>query len=402
MVALIDCNNFFVSVERVFDPALTDTPVAVLSSNDGCIIARSDDIKPFIPMGIPVFKVGDILTQHSVVLKSSNFALYKDMSSRVMATLRQFSPRVDVYSIDEAFLEWPRHESPHRVRDIVLRDIGIPVSVGVAPTATLAKAAATLAKHGDGAVDFVGTREAEMDARLAELSVEKVWGVGKRLAAQFYCYRIHTARDLKHIPDSILRRYSVTVQKMVGELRGRPAVYGSPAYSQSMVSSRSFGRVVEDEPELAQALSSHAVEISTKLRREGLKAGMVRIFISTGARGRMYTAEERLPVASDDSRELIRLTHMLLPYIYHPRLSYKKAGVAVYHLSPEQQMSFDSREPAFRRAEQLNRVFDTINARWGSRVLRFAAEGVGQPWQSKRDLRSPRYTTAWSELRRVT
>ncbi len=401
MIALVDCNNFFVSVERVFDPSLRHKPVAVLSSNDGCIIARSNDIKPLIPMGVPVFKVRSILQQHGVVLKSSNFALYSDMSRRVMAVLKRFSPSVDVYSIDEAFLEFPRSMDPRELRMAVMRDVGIPVSIGVAATRTLAKAAATLAKHREGVLDFTGMGEAEINAHLSVLAIQDVWGIGRRLGDQFRFYRIRTAYDLKKISASLLDSCNTTVQKMVGELRGQPTPHEPVTHSKSMVSTRSFGKVVSNKSEIAESLSSHAAHIGIKLRREGLKTGLLGVFISTGKKGAIFSSRYQLPVATDDTRTLISIVHRLLPHVYTSRLHYKKSGVMAYQLTPVQQLALESEELELKHAEDINTVVDTVNKKWGTHSLHFAAEGVYQYWASKHELRSPRYTTEWSELRHV-
>lgn len=402
MVALVDCNNFFVSVERVFEPHLQHQPVAVLSSNDGCIIARSNEVKAMgAPMGVPVFKVKELLNQHRVVLKSSNFALYSDMSRRVMDTLGRFSPDVDVYSIDEAFIDIPDFINLKDMRETVLRDTGIPVSIGAASTRTLAKAAAHLAKRNDGVMDFGNMSETEVDIRLMCVPVEEVWGVGRRLSEEFRAYRVQTAYDLKTIPDSLLRRYNVTVRSMVGEIRGHTAARVASEHSKSMISTRSFGKPVGSMTDLQESLSSHAAQLGKKLRREGLKTQHIQAFISTGKKGRSFHSTRGLLVATDDTREIIKAVNDILRQVYYPGLQYKKAGVMACKLSPAQQLSFNSSEYNLNYADKVNGVLDKVNDRRGSGSIRFAAEGFDQTWGPKHDLRSPRYTTEWGELKEV-
>lgn len=401
MIALVDGNNFFVSCERVFAPSLRHWPVAVLSSNDGCVVARSDDIKPLIPMGVPVFKVRTALAQRGVVLKSSNFALYSDMSRRMMATLKHFSPEIEVYSIDEAFLQWPGGTNPYDLRQTVLRDTGIPVSVGVGRTRVLAKAATELAKNQSSVMDWSRTDEKDIDTWLHELPIENVWGVAGRLGQQLRLHRIRTAYDLKHIPNSILESSNITLQRLVGELRGQPYHDTTTTQSKSMISTRSFGKSVSSKSSLSESLSSHAAHIGAKLRRKGLVAGRIEAFISTGKKGAVYSDWCRVPVATDDTRELIRIVRYMLSRIYHPNMYYKKAGVMAYELTPVQQLMFDSEETDFQCADTINRTVDGVNDKWGAYTIRFAAEGINQTWHSRHDLRSQRYTTEWSELKHV-
>lgn len=401
MIALVDCNNFFVSVERVFDPSLKHKPVAVLSSNDGCVIARSNDIKSFIPMGVPVFKVRDTLRHHGVVLKSSNFALYSDMSRRVTAILGEFSPEVDVYSVDEAFLDLPYWVDPCQIRATVLRKVGIPVSVGCAVTRTLAKAAAELAKQDTGVLDLARINEEKANQHLSRLPIEDTWGVGSKLAKRFRMQRVNTAYDLKIFPEPLLKQYSITVRRMVYELRGFPMEEAKSAHSKSMISTRSFGEPVDSKASLLESVSSHASHIGVKLRQEGLMAGRIDAFASTGKNGATLVDSYRFPVVTDDNRELIRAAKYILSRVYCAGLQYKKAGVLAYDLTPVQQLAFDSDDTYLDHAKVLSQTLDIVNGRWGSRTLRFGAEGINQSWHPRHDLRSPRYTTEWDELKRV-
>jgi DNA polymerase V len=406
MIALVDCNNFFVSAERVFDPSLKHKSVAVLSSNDGCIIARSNDIKPVIPMGVPVFKVGEALKHHEVVLKSSNFALYSDMSRRVMATLARFTPQLDAYSIDEAFLEWSGTYTPGAVRQTVHRDTGIPISIGVASTRTLAKAATELAKHGNNALDLTAMDEADVDQYLLRLPVGEVWGVGSKLAPFFRDRRIFTAYDLKTIPEGMRRQYPITVRRVISELRGQPTDHHAPLHPKSMISTRSFGQPVYDQSAISAALCSHGAHLGIKLRRAQLTASSIEAFMSTGNKeGRSATACT-LSMPTSDTRKLIQAIKIMVSRLYTPGLSYKKAGVMVYRLSPVQQLTLDSNEAGTCQAEKINTAVDAINQKWGARAIRFADEVESKDGNisatPKQTFRSPRYTTVWEELKKVT
>ena len=402
MIALVDCNNFFVSVERVFEPRLSELPVAVLSSNDGCIIARSNEVKELgIPMGAPVFKVRDLLDKHEVVLKSSNFALYSDMSRRVMTVLERFSPSVDVYSIDEAFLDWPQRQDPRELCDAVLREVGIPVTIGVASTRPLAKAAAFLGKRGEGVMDWSRSSDQEVDTWLQRVPLEDVWGIGRQLHRKLQLHRIRTAYDLKHMPDALLQGHDVTMRRLVNQLRGQVMAHQESAPSKSMVSTRSFGKVVSDKSELSQSLSYHAAHLGEKLRREGLYASSVAAFISTGTRGIDLGREHTLVEPTQGTRTLVRAVNHILNECFDVNLHYKKAGVMVYGLRPGQQLSFGGNEIDSMKDQQTSELLDKVNARWGASSLKLASEGINSNWKPKRELRSPRYTTEWSEIKEV-
>lgn len=408
MIALVDCNNFFVSCERVFDPGLWSKPVAVLSSNDGCIIARSNEVKDMgVPMGAPAFKYERLLRQYDVVIRSSNFSLYTDMSRRVMATLREYTAGVEVYSVDEAFIELGDgrgyDEWAAELRRRVWRDTGIPVSVGIAPTKTLAKAAATLSKHRSGAISFADLDDAEVDECLQQLPVDKIWGVGSRLARQFSAYKVKTAYDLKFLPDKLLRTMTVPVQRTVAELRGLPAEIHSSDMAKSMISSRSFGAPVSSEKKLSEALSMHAVSLSSRMRQEKLAAHVIVAFISNGKGGLIHQASKTLLMASNSSSYLAALVPDLLSRIYKPGLWYKKAGMAAHRLEPAhaRQLTLDSDVEWIYAAEKIDTAFDAINRKWGAQSLKIAAEGINQSWRPRHDLRSPRYTTEWSDIKTV-
>ena len=408
MIALVDCNNFFVSCERVFNPGLRDKPVAVLSSNDGCVIARSNEVKELgVPMGAPLFKYRDLLNSNGVVVRSSNFALYTDMSRRVMATIHAQMPDMEVYSVDEAFVDVTGISNPAEwgveLRDIVMRDTGIPVSIGIASTRTLAKASATIAKKQNGVMSFAGMSGMEIDEHLSRLSSSDVWGIGRRMARQFAQYRLLNAADIRNMSDRLMRKFNVSTRRTILELRGIPVDTEQSSESKSMVSTRSFGSPVSDKAYLREALCMHAMKLTTKLRRESLGTRMITAFISTGHQGEFLHASKGFPVATSNTQEVTRAVVELLDQIYHPGLMYKKAGVMAYKLTPvrAQQLAFGSDTSEMESSEKVDTVIDEVNEKWGPHALKLAAEGFNHSWQPKHVLRSPRYTTEWSELKTV-
>jgi len=295
IVALIDCNNFYCSCERVFNAALRHRPVIVLSNNDGCVVARSNEVKALgVKMGQPVFEIRDLIEQHDVVLFSSNYPLYADMSARVMGTLASFAPRAEVYSIDEAFLD-VSHIRPecldaygHEIRETVWRLTGIPVSVGIASTKTLAKVANSVVKHNlryQGVLNLTPCTEEELDELLASLAIKDVWGIGPRYAhrLQASC-NICTAKELKYTNEHWIRkRFSVVVQRTVLELRGIACIplEIEPKPKQGIMTAKSFGRPVESLVELEEAISTYAARAAEKLRDQGSVAACISIFIQT-------------------------------------------------------------------------------------------------------------------------
>ena len=418
-VALVDCNNFYVSCERVFDPSLAGRPVVVLSNNDGCVIARSQEAKRLgIRMGTPLFTCRGLIRRHGVRVFSSNYALYGDMSARVMETLRQFSPRVDVYSIDEAFLACgggPGQPPGHwagLVRTRVLRCTGIPVSIGIAATRTLAKIATRLAKAGtvpEGVCDLAGC--GDIDRVLQAVGVEHVWGIGRKYAALLRRSGIATARDLKYADDGWVRR-CMTVQglRTVMELRGIdcPGREDAGAEAVSVLCSRSFGTPVDDPARLREALVEYASRAGEKLRARGLLAAALQVFITTGGHGPgphdSGAATATLPFPSDYTPDFIRAALGCLERLYCRGVRYRKAGVLLTGLQEARSCQpdlFNDPERDRRRAG-LMRALDAINARWGRATACFALPGrVPRTWRMRRRYMSSRYTTCWAELPQV-
>ena len=415
-IALVDCNNFYVSCERVFDPSLAQRPVVVLSNNDGCVIARSEESKQLgISMGTPFFECRALVRRHGVRVFSSNYALYGDMSARVMETLRQFSPRMEVYSIDEAFLDCVRtsREKPedwaHQVRARVLRCTGIPVSIGIGPSKTLAKIAARIAKkrHGSGVCDMDAQEDSERI--LDGVAVEDVWGIGRRYAAMLRRSNIETARDLKHADDGWVRRH-MTIQglRTVMELRGVSCLGldALPVPARGILSSRSFARPVADLQQLREALAEYIGIAAAKMRGQGLRASSMQVFIATGQHGPgphdSSAATVSLPMPSDFTPDLIRHGQAALERLYRRGLCYRKTGVLLTGLqgARERQLDlFNDGPDADERRQRFMGAIDAINARWGRGTVSFAVPSrAARDWRMQRNCMSGRYTTCWNEL----
>lgn len=419
MFALVDCNNFYVSCERLFDPGLIDRPVIVLSNNDGCAVARSNEAKALgIRFGAPFHEIKELVEARGVAVFSSNYTLYADISRRVMKTLEAQAPRMEVYSIDEAFLDL-RGLSADR-RESFCRDLhrsvrqwtGIPVSIGVAPTKTLAKAANRLAKKSPrtgGVLDLTDLRWRER--ALASMAAEDVWGVGPRLARRLAAGGIRTARDLRDAPArQIRRRFSVVLERTLLELSGIPAL-GLEEHPQprlSITTSRSFGRKVTALAELREAVASYVARASEKLRAQGLLAGALSVFVQTNPfskRDPQYQASRLFtpPEATDDAFTLIRLALEGTASLYRSGFRYHKAGVMLLDLVParQHQPSLFACGDGRLRARRLMRTVDDLNRRLGGGAVRFGAEGLNPAWSMRRERKSPAFTTQWTELPRV-
>ncbi len=419
MFALVDCNNFYASCERVFNPSLRTRPVVVLSNNDGCIIARSEEAKALgIQMGTPVFKCRDLLRRHKVAVFSSNYPLYGDMSSRVMMTLAALAPEIELYSIDEAFLDMSSFgrynltEYGHHIRRTVRQHTGIPVCVGIAPTKTLAKVANRLAKKNPEyqGVCMLGGQEAIRFA-LALTKVEDVWGIGRQLTKLLYAQKIETAADLADAPDPWVRKHlHITGSRVQAELNGKsclPMELVRPA-KQSICTSRSFGKSVTTWEELHRAVATFTGKCPIKLRKEGAAASLLTVFIGTSpfeAKEAQYwgTKTASLPYPTQDSIALQRATQVLLESLFRSGYAYKKAGVIVSELMPIQYSGrtlslFPEDQPApNERDKKLMMVMDGINERYGRGAVRLASEN-SEGWKPNQERLSPYYTTRWSDI----
>ena len=420
--ALIDCNNFFVSCERVFRPDLADQPVAVLSNNDGCIVARSNEVKTLgVPMGAPEFKWRNVLQNNRVKLFSANFALYGDFSRRVVEILGGFTPNMEVYSVDESFLEVSslliddHSKWAGELRASVLKQTGIPVSVGVAPSKTLAKAAVTFAKqHPEtgGALNLLGLNQTKRQDVLDQLPIGEVWGVGRRLAPKLQGFGLRTAGDLARVSPNWARQHlTIRGERTVRELKGEscfPLVLDGVDHEQkSLAVTRSFGHNLRAVHELERALSTFAARAAARLRRKHQIAGGLVAFISTGAGAAKPFRPStlvRLPYPSNDTSRLVTAALDGLSVLYDPNYAYRKAGVILVNLLPEtaQQTTFEQtgRLEQLQRRDELMTAIDQLNRKYGTDTVKTAAQGAQERerWASQRQRVSPAYTTRWAEI----
>lgn len=414
LFALVDCNNFFASCERVFNPKLHQKPIVVLSSNDGCIIARSNEAKALgIPMGAPAFLYEDLFKRSGVEVFSSNFSLYGEMSQRVMQTLTQFSPEMEIYSIDEAFLSL--HDSPslsseaQNIKSIVQQWTGIPISLGIAPTKTLAKVANKYAKKHKKEGFCILKEENDIRVILSHFPVEDVWGVGRQTAQLLVRNGIRNAWDLACMDDCWVRkRLSVTGLRMIWELRGISCLSldDAPISKRSIISSRSFGKEITKEEDLAEALSEYVSSAATRLRRQNGVATYLEVFLHTNKhknQDNFYfnSIQVHLPEPSNFTPLLIQYAKFGLQKIYRDDLFYKKIGVMLGGLISTQSVQqdlFRESRVNFQKQQKLMQIMDETNAKLGKNTLQFAAQGIKKFWKSKHEKKSSHFTTAWDEI----
>ncbi len=417
--ALVDCNNFYASCEKLFRPDLKDTPIVVLSNNDGCVVARSREAKLLgIKMGVPVFQIKAEMQRHGILAFSSNYALYADLSSRVMRTLEEMAPRVEVYSIDEAFLDLTGIESAislvefgQQVRERIGHWIGITVCVGIAPTKTLAKLANHAAKKYPATQGVVDLTNPDRQRRLLALvPVDDVWGVGRRLSKRLNALGITTALDLANAsPRAIRDQFSVVLERTVRELNGESCIELEeiPPTKKQIVCSRSFGVKVTHFEFLREAICEYATRATEKLRKEQQQAKVMTVFIRTSPfkdNEPQYSnsASGELLIPSCDTRDFIELANHLLKRIWKDGFRYAKAGVMLsdfYDPGMFQPGLFDDVSTRS-NSQQLMSVLDTINQSGAGKVF-FAGQGTKKDWSMKREHLSPAYTTRWDQLPRV-
>lgn len=414
-LALVDCNNFYVSCERVFNPKLEGVPVGVLSNNDGCFVARSAELKALgVKMGDPLFQVRDIVRRHNVHVLSSNYALYGDMSARVMECLAGFAPAVEVYSIDESFLDLTGFDGHDliayatEIRSTIRRWTGIPTCIGIAPTKTLAKLANHAAKKalidGSGVCDL---SNAELRERLLPLiPVEEVWGVGRRSAEKLAMLNVRTVADLRDM-DPRLARQALTVigERIVYELRGVPClpldVVSQP--QKGLAVTRSFGQPVTDLDEMLSAVVAYATRAGEKLRATGLCAGHMQVFAHTSPfqNGPSYSgaASSEISPQADDTFVLIQLAATLLRRLWRNGFRYSKAGVMLSNLVPQEKVQPTLLDTLDReRSARLMAAMDAVNTRMGRGTLAPATAIAGRGWRMRQESRSPSYTTCLADL----
>ncbi len=416
-VALVDCNNFYVSCERVFNPRLEGVPVVVLSNNDGCAVARSAEVKALdIKMGTPWFKLKDLAQRHGIIALSSNYALYGDMSARVMSILATFSSKQEIYSIDECFLDLTQF-NPHSliaygqtIRQTVKQNTGIPVCVGIAETKTLAKLANHCAKKGfagtDGVCNLVALTPDQRRALFSQIPVGDVWGVGRKHREKLLNLGIKTVEDLRTTnAERIRSHFSIVLGRTVQELNNLPCIeldeVGAPR-GQIMVS-RSFGHSVSNMDDLSESVAYYATRAAEKLRHDQSIAASLCVFISTNPfkDEPQYQQSIVVPLLPTDNTSLIISAALAgLKQVYRRGFNYKKTGVLLLGLHPKSKMQADLFDESLRQAksDNLMHIIDTINQKMGKGSVGMAASGIKHRWALRREKMSPNYTTDWNEL----
>ncbi|MEO5650971.1 MAG: Y-family DNA polymerase [Ginsengibacter sp.] len=425
MVAIVDCNSFYCSCERVFRPDLHNKPVVVLSNNDGCIISRSDEAKVLgVEMAGPYFKAKHLIEKHGVATFSSNYNLYGDMSRRVMDTLKMLvgKENVEVYSVDESFLDVSDIDEKYfdeyalHIREVVEQWTGVSVSVGIAPTKTLAKIANHLAKDNKAATKCVSalTEEADIRRVLKKTHVKEIWGVGRAYAEKLVGWGITSAWELRNMPEEWAHKHmgGVVGARLINELKGVPCIeMAEELVTKKMIATtRMFGKNVSNLSDIKEALATYASRAAEKLRRQNSAASVIHIFMVAReenhsvnfSHGAAISAHATLPVATSITNELITPAMQLAEQIFKPGQQYKKAGVMLSGIVPDTSIQSNLFVPASENNKRfLMNTLDNINFSMRDDVIKFASSGINTDWKMRREFRSPRYTSRWNELRKV-
>ena len=412
MFLLIDCNNFYVSCERVFNPKLNGKPVLVLSNNDGCVVARSSESKKLgVRMTQPMFELRDLIKKHHIQWLSSNYTLYASMSERVMNCIQIHCPNIEIYSIDEAFVNFAGSDEnelflfSEKLRKIVIQWTGIPVSIGIGPTKTLAKMANVLAKKSlEGVFSLASTQDRK--TIFETFSVGDVWGIGRKSSAKLYDLDITTVERLLQHPVKWLRKqFGLGMEKTITELQGVSCIALEELVSKKAIqSTRSFSRPITTLEELSEALSAYAAIAAEKCRaQKGLAQGLcVSISTSRYKPNQEFYAKQKtlmLSVPSQDTRVITNYALTLLKVMYKSGFYYNKCGIHLLDIIPETHLQTDiliHHLPATNRS--IMKVLDNINQKYGKSTVHLAAEGFKKTWAMKSSKRSPNYTTQWHEL----
>lgn len=414
MYGLADCNNFYASCERVFDPSLMGKPVVVLSNNDGCVISRSNEAKAIgIKMGQPIFELKQLVKENNVKVFSSNFILYGDMSHRVMDSLKKFSPITEVYSIDEAFLNFKGlndeqlKKTGREITDYVKRGVGIPLSLGISKTKTLAKVASKLCKiypKLDGIC--IMSKDSDIEKVLKKFPIEDVWGIGRRYSAKLKKIGINTAYDFTKLsPERVRSMMSIVGLKTLKELKGEPCIEFEENLpdKKQICTSRSFGANIEDLDELYKSVAEFTSIAAEKLRNQKCVAGQIQVFILTNVFREdlpQYYQSIVIPLENhtDSSIELVKYACSGLSRIYKSGYKYKKAGIILSDISKKESTSgslfcdYD-----IYKHNSLMKTMDTINQVYGKHFVKLASEGT-EGFKSNRNMLSPKYTTDWNDI----
>ncbi len=414
-IALIDCNSFYVSCERLFNPKIKNVPVVVLSNNDGCVISRSTEAKNIgIKMGEPYFKVKELIKENNVHIFSSNYALYGDLSRRVMKVLKDFSDKIEVYSIDEAFVDLSHvkdemvEEYGKKIRDRVLKWTGIPTSVGISNTKTLSKVANHIAKKNKAGVIFL---KEDIDKILKGFSISDVWGVGKQLSKLYIKNGINNALELKNISNTWVKKSTnVLGAKTVMELRGIPCIdlETEEIKRKSCCVSRSFGKKVESLEKLRESIVTHCLNAAEKIRTDKQTTRAITIFIRTSPfdRNRKYYSNSitiELPVSSNNSLELVKAATKGLEKIYKYGYFYQKAGIILSKLRESSEKEFNLLTPILEnKSKTLMKAIDFTNAKYGRNAISIAQAGIKNDWKMRREHSSKIDTASFDSLPKIS
>lgn len=418
--ALVDVNNFYVSCERVFNPKLEGVPMVVLSNNDGCAVARSAEAKALgVKMGEPWHKLKDLAKQHGILAYSSNYTLYGDMSQRAVEVLSTFTPNLEVYSVDESFLQIESvlklyssaTDMGQQMRERMRQWLGLPVCVGIGPTKTLAKLANHMAKkmpQFNGVCDLHAIPRAERVKMMAEIDVGEVWGVGRRVATRLNEMGIYSVLELRNAkPAEMRKHFNVVLERTCQELRGVPCLELEDVApdKQQIMSSKSFGQPVTEVADLCEAISAYVERAAQKLRAQKSLAGGLHVFLRTNPfdpKAAQYSANHHVSfgVPTDDTRFISDTAVQVIKYLFKPGFVYKKAGVMLTGLSEKTSYQHDlfADVAGQSKSAKLMKALDEINGRFGRDSLICASSGFDRRWAMKCSNRSPKYTTAWAEL----
>ena len=414
MYALIDCNNFYASCERLFRPELNDKPIVVLSNNDGAVIARSNEAKALgVPMGALAFKFESFFLEHEIYVFSANFALYGDMSNRVMMILQEYSPECEIYSIDEAFLKltgfdmYDLHEYGQEIQKRVKKCTGIPISVGIAPTKSLSKVANRIAKKYPKVLNnsyVIDTEEKRLKA-IKWLKIEDVWGIGRKLSTRLKQVGVRTAYDFTQLNDSwVKRNLSIVELRLKKDLNGDP-ILGLEDFKprKNIATTCSFERNLKDFKDVHERITTFAVSCAEKLRKQGSVCTAIMVFIRTNSHRLeldQYNGSTvvKLPFSTNSSIEIARFASEGLERIFRKGYQYKKAGVIIMDFRPEGEVQLSIFENSNPKHVQLMKVIDRLNNTFGQQKIKLASQDQKRVWKMKQEKLSPRYTTRWSDI----
>lgn len=411
MYAILDCNSFYASCERIFKPNLIGKPIVVLSNNDGCVIARSSEAKQFVPMGAEAFKYEKVFSENNIHVFSSNYSLYGDLSTRVMNVLSEFTPDIEVYSIDEAFfkLDGIKEEELNsyvlNIKTTIEKWVGIPVSIGVAPTKSLSKVANKIAKKytiQTKGVYVISTEEQQIKA-LKWTKIENVWGIGRRISKKLKSRQVNSAYEFTKLPDDYVRKqFSVVGLRLKQDLSGTPIIgFETIKDKQNIATTRTFEKAIKEFEPIKERIATFANSCAEKLRKQRSECNYLYVFLKTSS----YSEVKRnvgmvvhLPYATNSSITICNFAIKGITQLYKKGFNYKKAGVIVMGIKPEKDHQFSLFNDENPKHKSIMKVIDTVNLKYRSPKIKIANQDLDKTWKMKQEHLSPRYTTAINEI----